>query len=111
MISKEELKELNVSMTSFARDLAIYLGEDYTNAFYQHIGRVLNGEVEPTPQETEASKKWLHVHNNTHEIGYKYFEFVGLRRTVESLRKTMRSGIYNPTQTERMFSKILKLLR
>lgn len=111
MITKEELKELNVSMTSFARDLAVYLDEDYTNAFYQHIGRVLNGEVEPTPQETQASEKWLHVHNNAHEIGRKYFEFIGLRRTVESLRKVMRSGIHNPTHTERAFDKILKLLR
>lgn len=110
MITKEELKELGVSMTSFARDLAIYLGEDYDSAFYQHIGRVLNGEVKPTPQEDEASDKWLKVHQNPHHFGVKYFDLVDTKRAMIKLRSYMRSGVYNQTQIDRSFKKIIDLM-
>lgn len=110
MIAKEELKELGVSMTSFARDLALYLGEDYDSAFYQHIGRVLNGEVKPTPQEDEASDKWLRVHQNPHQIGVKYFDLVGSRKAMIKLRSYMRSGVYSKTQIDKGFKRIIDLM-
>lgn len=110
MITKEELKELNVSMTSFSRDLAVYLGEHYDNAFYQHIGRVLNGEVEATQNEIEACNKWLQVHKNPHQIGVKYFGLVDKKGTLERLRIAMRSGVHNASETDRRFKKIIELL-
>ena len=110
MITKEELKELNVSMTSFARDLSLYLGLDYDSAFYQHIGRVLNGEVKPSQQESEACNKWLEVHQNPHQIGVKYFGLVDKKGTLERLRIAMRSGVHNANETDRRFKKIIALL-
>lgn len=110
MITKEELKELNVSMTSFARDLAIYLDEEYNSAFYQHIGRVLNGEVSPTADENDACDKWLKVHQNPHQIGVKYFGLVGSKKAMIKLRSYMRSGVYNQTQIDRGFKKIIDLM-
>lgn len=110
MITKEELKQLNVSITAFARDLALYLDEEYDSAFYQHINRVISGEVEPTKQENEACDKWLVVHENPHQMGAKYFGLIGSRASMIKLRSYMRSGVYNATQVDRGFKKIIDLM-
>lgn len=110
MITKEELKELDVSVSRYSRELAIYLDEDWDNAFYQHINRVVNGEVEATHEEDVASLYWLTTHQDPHSVGAKYWALQSKKKTVEVLRRYMRSGVYNNTQIERMFSSILELL-
>lgn len=110
MLSREELDDVGVSVREFSRGVAHYLGKQWTEAFYQHVMRVVNGEVEPTHEEAVASQYWLAVHQEPHIAGAKYFELLGMKRTVELLRSYMRSGIYNNTQVERMFKKLLDLL-
>jgi len=110
VITKEELQELSVSYREFTRNLCYYLGIEWTDAFYQHIMRVLNGEVEPTLEEELASSYWLLTQQNPHSIGAKYWELQSKKKTIEVLRRYMRSGVYNNTQIERMFSNVLDLM-
>lgn len=110
MITKEELQELGISARQFSKELSFYLNEEWSNALYQHLNRVLNGEVESTHEEDLASNYWLLTHQNPHAVGAKYWELQSKKRTVEVLRRYMRSGVYNNTQIERMFSSILSLM-
>jgi hypothetical protein len=110
MITKEELQQLGVSYREFTKGLCYYLDMQWSDAFYQHMMRVLNGEVKPTLEEENASAMWLQVHQEPHVVGAKYEALVRNKRTVEILRRYMRSGVYNNTQIERMFSRILSLM-
>ena len=106
----DELKEMNISARRFSQELSNYLCIEWTDALYQHINKVLKGEVEMSYEEQAAIDSWRMVQKNPHMIGAKYIRLTSMRTSVELLRKYMRSGIYGTTQTERIFSKILSLL-
>lgn len=108
MINKKELQDLGVSAREFSKGMAIYLGHEWTDAFYQHIMRVLNGEVESTHEEDVASNYWLFAHQEPHSIASRYFAIMDKKKSLETLRRYARTGVFNGNQVDRIFADILK---
>lgn len=108
MLSKEELKDLGVSAREFSKGMAIYLGQEWSDAFYQHIMRVLNGEVDATHEEDVASIYWLSTHHNPHSVAHRYYALMDKKKSLETLRRYAKTGVFNGTQVDRIFADILK---
>jgi hypothetical protein len=108
---QDRISKSKKSIKQMTRELAPYMGIEWNDAWYQHIYRVVKGEVDPTPEEASAINAWADSHDNPHKAGAKVHRMSGLDRTIDILQRNMRSGVHNPTQTSSMFKKIFSALR
>lgn len=99
------------NVKEFSRQIAMYMGVEWSEAFYQKMYRIHKGEQEPDPEEESAINAWKLAEENPHELASVGYRARGLRSTVDMLRRYMRSGIYSTHQTEKMFSAILSVIK
>lgn len=103
-MTKPKLDALKISGREFTKQLAPYLDAEWSDAFYQHIYRILKQEVEPTKDELDAMEAWEKARQNPHEAGARLFKLQRRPRVFEKLHQTIRGGSYsNVNQTLKLF--------
>lgn len=104
---KAYLKRKNISVKEFSRQLAPYLDIEWSEPFYQRIYRILEGG-EADPHELAAMDEWAVVESNPHKAGAIAFQLRNEVATAKTLHRYLKSGIYNPTQSDRAFARIIR---
>lgn len=104
---KELLKSKKISAKEFSRHLALYLDKEWDEVFYQRIYRILEG-AEPDPHELAAIDQWVVVQANPHRYGAAAYHLRSELDTAKTLHRYLKSGIYNPTQSDRAFLRLIK---
>jgi hypothetical protein len=99
-----------VTIKKLTEDLTGYLGVEWDDKFYQHIRRVIKGEVEISTEEEQALAAWLYAEQNPHVCGAHYAKLEETKSAVSVLKRYMRSGIYDGAVVNRLFIKIQRLL-
>lgn len=103
-MTKSKLDSLKISGREFTKQLAPYLDEEWSDAFYQHIYRILKEEVQPTEHESSAMEAWLASRENPHNAGARLFKLQRRPRVFEKLQQAIRGGsFYNVNQTLKLF--------
>ena len=103
-MTKAKLDTLKISGREFTKQLAPYLDEQWTDAFYQHIYRILKEEVAPTTIESNAMEAWLQARKNPHEAGARLFKLQQRPRVFEKLEQAIRGrSSFNVNQTMKLF--------
>lgn len=104
---KELLKSKKISAKDFSRQLAPYLGKEWDETFYQRVYRILEG-AEPDPHELAAIDQWVVVESNPHKYGAAAYHLRSELDAVKTLHRYLKSGIHNPTQSDRAFLRLTK---
>jgi len=104
------LARQKLSIKEFTRQLAPFLEIDWSDSWYQHIYRVVKGEVDPTKDEHEAIIAWIHAIEKPHVVGAIAFKAQRVSPTVTLLQRYLKTGIYNPTQIDRLFKRVFSAL-
>jgi hypothetical protein len=103
-------KQATKSVREKSREIAHYLGIIWDESFYQHLNRVVKGEMEPTAEERRAFELWEQTEANPHELAAQLQVIKSHRRSIEKLKQCVQSGIYNTPQTVKTIDKLLKAL-
>lgn len=108
---QDRLSKSKKSIKQMTRELAPYMDIEWNDAWYQHIYRVVKGEIDSTTEEYSAIIAWSESHDNPHKAGAKAYRMSGQQRTIDIIQRNMRSGVYNSTQMSSMFKKLISALR
>jgi len=103
-------KQASKSVREYSKEVAHYLGVTWDESFYQHLNRVVKGEMEPTPEEQKAFELWEQTEANPHELAAHLQVIKSHRRSIERLKRYVQSGIYNTPQTVKIVDALLKAL-
>jgi len=103
-MTKAKLDTLKISGREFTKQLAPYLDAEWSDAFYQHIYRILKEEVEPTKDEADAMEAWQQSRQNPHNAGARLFKLQRRPRVFDKLQQAIRGGsFYNVNQILKLF--------
>lgn len=100
-------KQATKSVREYSKEIAHYLGIVWDESFYQHLNRVVKGEMEPTEEEKQAFELWEQTQANPHELAAQLQVIKGHRRSLERLKRYVQSGIYNTPQAVKIVDKLL----
>lgn len=100
-------KKYKTTYREVAKQLAQYLDEEYDDAFYLRIYRILKGEHAAPEREQKAIDQWLYNQDNPHKAGAFAYRMKDVPFDV--MERYMLSGIFNTTKVRGMFKKISQI--
>jgi len=103
-------KQVSKSNRQYSKDIAHYLGIVWDEPFYQHLNRVVKGEMEPSAEELQAFELWKDTEERSHEIAAQLQVIKSHKRSLALLKRYVQSGTYNTPQAVRLIDKLLKAL-
>lgn len=108
---QDRLKKAKLSIKEFTRQLAPFFGIEWTDSWYQHIYRVVKGEVEATDEEADAIDAWVLSFDKPYISGAKAHRVSKIESSIDLMKRYLQTGIYNPTQIDSLFKKINSAIR
>jgi len=103
-------KQASKSVREYSKEIAHYLGVTWDESFYQHLNRVVKGEMEPSAEELQAFELWKDTEERSHEIAAQLQVIKSHKRSLALLKRYVQSGNYNTPQAVRLIDKLLKAL-
>lgn len=107
----QRLSKAKISIKEFTRQLAPFMSVEWSDSWYQHIYRVVKGEVEATEEEAEAIDAWILAFDNPHVVGARAYRVSKIESSISLMKRYLQTGIYNPTQINSLFNKINSAIR
>lgn len=108
---QDRLKKAKLSIKEFTRQLAPFMNIEWNDSWYQHIYRVVKGEVEPTEEEADAIDAWILSFDEPHVSGARAYKVSKIESSIDLMKRYLQTGIYNPTQINNLFKKINSAIR
>lgn len=104
---KKKITSSRYSIKDFSKHIAMYVGREWDDAYYQRIRDILNGDRgSQTADEERAFEYWSYVFDNPFEASLSGYKMRYNERVIDQLWKFIRTGNFNRRQAKRLIHKL-----
>jgi len=104
---KQRITSSRYSIKDFSKHIAMFLGKEWDEAYYQRIRDILGDERSTvTQKELQAFDWWEYTFDNPFEASYSGWVMRNQGKALDQIWKFLRTGNYHPKQAKRLIKQL-----
>jgi len=103
---KQIIASSKQNFKDFSKHIAMYLGKEWSEKYYQKTMQRLDGKVTLSKDEKEAWDWWVETLRNPFEQSAPSFKLRNIGKQLSLIERWLATGIYNKNKAKRLVRQI-----